>query len=179
MGAEGYCLFDTALGMCSLAWCGDVVVGAALPDDAPDLLRARTARRHPGALEQDPPPSFVAVVEAVKALLADGRIDLADIAIDLDQVEPFDRQVLEITRRIPPGRTRTYGQIAADLGQPRAAQAVGAALGRNPIPIIVPCHRVLAAGGKPGGFSAPGGRMTKLKLLDIENARVGDEPTLF
>ncbi|OJU13963.1 MAG: cysteine methyltransferase [Caulobacterales bacterium 68-7] len=179
MDAEGYCLFDTALGVCSLAWRGEVVVGASLPDEAPELLRTRTARRHPTAVEREPPAAIAAVVEAVKTLLADGAIDLADIAVDLDQVEPFDRQVLEITRRIPPGRTRTYGQIAAELGQPRAAQAVGAALGRNPIPIIVPCHRVLAAGGKSGGFSAPGGRMTKLKLLAIENARVGDEPTLF
>ena len=119
------------------------------------------------------------MVDAVRALLAEGALDLVDVAVDLSGLDPFDRQVLEAARRIPPGRTRTYGQIAAELGQPRAAQAVGAALGRNPVPIIVPCHRVLAAGGKVGGFSAPGGTATKLKLLAIENARVGDEPTLF
>jgi methylated-DNA-[protein]-cysteine S-methyltransferase len=179
MDADGYALFDSAIGVCGLAWRGAVVVSASLPDDDPETLRRRLARRHPGVAESEPPPAIAAVIAEVRALMAEGTRDLAHVAVDLDGLEPFARQVLEITRAIPPGRTRTYGQIAAELGQPRAAQAVGVALGRNPIPIIVPCHRVLAAGGKSGGFSAPGGRMTKLRLLAIENARVGDEPTLF
>jgi methylated-DNA-[protein]-cysteine S-methyltransferase len=179
MDADGYCLFDTAIGVCGLAWRGAVVVSASLPEEDAETLRRRLARRHPGAAETEPPAAIVAVVAEVQALMAEGTRDLAHVAVDLEGLEPFARQVLELTRRIPPGRTRTYGQIAAELGQPQAAQAVGVALGRNPVPIIVPCHRVLAAGGKSGGFSAPGGRMTKLKLLAIENAKTSDEPTLF
>jgi methylated-DNA-[protein]-cysteine S-methyltransferase len=176
---SAYRLFDTAIGPCGLVWSGEVIVGAQLPESDPTLARRRLLRRFPDAVEADPPPGVGRVIEAVRALLTEGALDLADVAVDLSGLDPFDRQVLEAARRIPPGRTRTYGQIAAELGQPRAAQAVGAALGRNPVPIIVPCHRVLAAGGKVGGFSAPGGAATKLKLLAIENARVGDEPTLF
>lgn len=179
MTPSAYCLFDTAIGLCGLVWRGEVIVGAHLPESDPTLARRRLLRRFSDAVETDAPPGVARVVDAVRALLAEGALDLVDVAVDLSGLDPFDRQVLEAARRIPPGRTRTYGQIAAELGQPRAAQAVGAALGRNPVPIIVPCHRVLAAGGKVGGFSAPGGTATKLKLLAIENARVGDEPTLF
>jgi methylated-DNA-[protein]-cysteine S-methyltransferase len=107
------------------------------------------------------------------------RRDFSDVAIDIGSLAEFDRAVLEATRRIPRGETRTYGEIAVSLGAPGAARAVGTALGRNPIPIIVPCHRVLAAGGASGGFSAPGGRLTKLKILEIERARRGPEPGLF
>lgn len=174
-----YCLFDTAIGPCGLVWRGDVIVGAQLPEADAATARRRLLRRFHAAVETEPPPAIAAAIEAVRALLAGGTLDLAGVPVDFAELDPFDRQVLEAARRIPPGRTRTYGQIAAELGQPRAAQAVGAALGRNPIPIIVPCHRVLAAGGKVGGFSAPGGAATKLMLLAIENARVGDEPTLF
>jgi methylated-DNA-[protein]-cysteine S-methyltransferase len=91
----------------------------------------------------------------------------------------FDRSVLEETRRIPCGETRTYGEIASALGSPGAARAVGSALGRNSIPIIIPCHRVLAASGRSGGFSAAGGTSTKLRILEIEGARRGPEPELF
>jgi methylated-DNA-[protein]-cysteine S-methyltransferase len=174
-----YCLFETAIGPCGLVWRGAVIVGAQLPEADLATARRRLLRRFHAAVEAAPPAAVAAAIEAVRALLAEGVRDLADVPVDLAGLEPFDRQVLEAARRIPPGRTRTYGQIAAELGQPRAAQAVGAALGRNPIPIIVPCHRVLAAGGKVGGFSAPGGAATKLKLLAIENAKVSDEPTLF
>jgi methylated-DNA-[protein]-cysteine S-methyltransferase len=87
--------------------------------------------------------------------------------------------VLEATLSIPVGETRTYGEIAKAVGAPGASRAVGRALGANPIPIIVPCHRVLAADGRSGGFSAPGGSSTKLKMLEIEGARRGSEPQLF
>jgi methylated-DNA-[protein]-cysteine S-methyltransferase len=175
----GFCLFETALGVCAIAWRGAAVIEASLPDTDPDTLRRRVQRRLPDAVEGAPSAALAAVVGDVQALLAEGTRDLAHVPVDLTGLEPFALGVLQAARRIPPGRTRTYGQIAAELGEPRAAQAVGAALGRNPIPIIIPCHRVLAAGGKAGGFSAPGGVSTKLKLLAIENAQVGDEPTLF
>ena len=84
---------------------------------------------------------------------------------------PFHRRVYAVARAIAPGTTLTYREVAARLGEPDAARAVGQALARNPIPIIVPCHRVVACGGKPGGFSAPGGIVTKFRLLDLEGVR--------
>jgi methylated-DNA-[protein]-cysteine S-methyltransferase len=97
----------------------------------------------------------------------------------MGRVPAFHRRVYEFARTIAPGRTMTYGEIAAHLGDPTAARAVGQALGANPFAIIVPCHRVLAAGGRAGGFSAPGGVDTKRRLLEIERARIGNEPQLF
>ena len=118
-------------------------------------------------------------IARINALLAGGRDDLVDLALDLDSVAPFNRRVYEIARAIPPGETSTYGQIAKAMGEPGAARAIGKALGDNPWPIIVPCHRVLAADGKSGGFSAPGGVDTKARLLTIERARTSAAPTLF
>ena len=104
------------------------------------------------------------------ALLGGERVDLADVALDMADVAPFHQRVYEQTRAIPAGATSTYGEIAARIGDPGNARAVGEALGRNPFPIIVPCHRVLAASGKLGGFSAFGGAMTKRRMLIIEGA---------
>jgi methylated-DNA-[protein]-cysteine S-methyltransferase len=100
------------------------------------------------------------------------RVDLTFIQLDMDSLPQFHQRVYEIARSIPPGATLTYGEIATRLGDPGSARAVGQALGRNPIPVIVPCHRVMAAGGKTGGFSAPGGAATKLNLLAIEGAQL-------
>jgi methylated-DNA-[protein]-cysteine S-methyltransferase len=113
------------------------------------------------------------------ALLDGGDDDLTDVKLDLAGVEDFDRRVYAVARAIPPGATRTYGDIAAELGDLAAARAVGQALGRNPVPIVVPCHRVLAAGGRLGGFSARGGTATKLRMLDIERVHARGVPTLF
>ena len=113
-----------------------------------------------------------AAIEGIVALLeGEDASDLSEIELDLRAVPAFNAAVYRIARTIPPGETLTYGEIAARLNDPGAARAVGQALGANPIPIIVPCHRVLAAGGRAGGFSAPGGVMTKLKLLEIERRR--------
>ena len=92
---------------------------------------------------------------------------------------PFDRRVYAVARTIACGATRSYGEIAVELGERSLARDVGQALGRNPFPLIVPCHRVLAAGGKLGGFSANGGVTTKLRLLTIERARTSHAPILF
>jgi methylated-DNA-[protein]-cysteine S-methyltransferase len=97
----------------------------------------------------------------------------------MEDVPPFHQRVYAVARTIPPGATLSYGEIAVRLGDRGAARDVGEALGQNPFPIIVPCHRVLAAGGKVGGFSASGGVATKLRLLDIEGAQVGEAPSLF
>ncbi|MFJ7219688.1 methylated-DNA--[protein]-cysteine S-methyltransferase [Amycolatopsis sp. NPDC098790] len=171
----GFTVFATAIGPCGLAWRDDLVVGTSLPGTD---LRARLAKRFPDAVEGPPPPSVRTAVDGIVALLAGAREDLAAVPLDLAGVPEFHRRAYEVARAIPPGKTLTYGEIAHRLGLPGSAQAVGQAMGHNPFPIIVPCHRVLAAGGKDGGFSAHGGVATKRRMLVIEGA-LADEPTLF
>ncbi len=148
---EGYALFDTAIGRCALVWRGGLVVGAAFPEASDERARASLARRFPGAAEAEPPPFAAAAIERIASLLAGGRTDLADIKVDLGG-SAFERNVWQAARRIPCGEVRSYGDIARDIGAPGAAQAVGIALGRNPVPIIIPCHRVLAADGRELGI---------------------------
>lgn len=174
-----FALFDTALGPCGIAWAGDAVRGLHLPGADAERMRAGLRRRHPGSVEMEPPVPVRAAIAAIVALLVDGRTDLRWIPLDMARVPPFHRRVYELARTIPPGRTLTYGEMAQRLGDATAARAVGQALGANPFAVIVPCHRVLAAGGRSGGFSAPGGVDTKRRLLEIEHARIGQEPQLF
>ncbi|HWH18352.1 MAG TPA: methylated-DNA--[protein]-cysteine S-methyltransferase [Allosphingosinicella sp.] len=179
MTAASFALFDTAIGRCAIIWRDQAVIGTALPEASNEKLRAAIARRFAGATEAAPPSSITGAMEAIRRLLLGEPENFSSIAIDLEGVAAFERRVLAAALRIPAGETRTYGDIAEALGAPGAARAVGAALGRNPIPIIIPCHRVLAADGRSGGFSAPGGASTKLRLLEIEGARRGSEPGLF
>ena len=119
-----------------------------------------------------PPPSNAITASTARWMSGGGRVDLAFVPIDMDGLPAFHQRVYDVARSIPPGATLTYGAIATQLGDPGSARAVGQALGRNPIPVIVPCHRVLAADGKTGGFSAPGGTATKLNLLAIEGTQL-------
>lgn len=176
---QGLALFDTAVGRCGIAWSARGVAAVSLPEGDDDATRARLLKRCPGALEGPPPSAIARAVERIVALLEGEPIDFSDTPLDLDGVSPFERRVYDAALRIPPGETRTYGAVARELGEPGAAQAVGRALGANPIPIIVPCHRVLGADGKVGGFSAPGGVSTKARMLTIERARISEQPTLF
>jgi methylated-DNA-[protein]-cysteine S-methyltransferase len=170
-----FVLFETAIGRCALSWRGGLIVGAALPEADATAVRARFG----DAGEADPPAFVSAAIALVRRLLDGEKVDLGGIQVDLEAVGALDRKVLKATRRIPHGEVRTYGEIAQAIGAPEASQAVGAALGRNPIPIIVPCHRILAAGGRSGGFSAPGGVETKFRILAIERARRPGEAGLF
>jgi methylated-DNA-[protein]-cysteine S-methyltransferase len=163
-----YGLFSTAIGWCGLAWNGDDVVGVRLPEGDEDGMRRRLRATYPHGTEADPPAPVRRAVDAMVALLAGGSADLTGVSLDMSALPPFRRQVYERTRRVPPGQTITYGELARSLGAPGAARSVGQALGRNPFPIIVPCHRVVAANGRPGGFSATGGVDTKLRMLAIE-----------
>lgn len=174
-----FCLFDTAIGPCALVWQGDVIVGAQLPEANVEVARRRLLRRFPAADEAPPPDIVENAIADIRALLAGEPRDLSHLAIALDGASPFERRVYEVALSIPPGETLTYGEVARRIGEPGAARAVGVALGRNPVPIIVPCHRVLAAGGRTGGFSADGGVETKLRLLTIERARTDAAPGLF
>ncbi len=178
MSDLGFHLFATAIGDCGVVWSRRGIAGVQLPEKSARGTRGRIVRRFPDARETAPPPEIARAVGDIVALLAGERKDLGAIALDLDGFAAFDCRVYAVARTIPPGGTLSYGEIAEQLGDRQLAREVAEALSRNPVPLIVPCHRVLAAGGKMGGFSAPGGVRTKLRLLSIEGARYG-EPTLF
>ena len=171
----GYCLFGTPLGSCGIAWSEDENAGVSpavrllqLPEATPQLTESRIARTsgagHPGT----PPPRIAEVIEKVCAHLRGEAQDFLDVQLDLDGAAPFARRVYGAARKIPAGQTTTYGDLARAAGRPGAARAVGQALGKNPVALIIPCHRVLAAGGRIGGFSAHGRLATKAKLLAVE-----------
>ncbi|MCU4180901.1 methylated-DNA--[protein]-cysteine S-methyltransferase [Bosea sp. BH3] len=180
MAAQHFHLFETAIGTCALIWEGERFIGAQLPERDEDAARRRLARRFPDAIEEMAPGGFIAeAVAAIRHLLDGDPSDPSNLPITIETVSDFNRRVYEVALAIPPGETLTYGEVAARIGDPGAARAVGVALGQNPWPIIVPCHRVLAAGGRTGGFSADGGVETKLRMLTIEKARTSPEPGLF
>jgi methylated-DNA-[protein]-cysteine S-methyltransferase len=179
MSDLAFTLFGTAIGRCAVAWSPRGLVAVLLPAATESGTRAALRRRCPGAREADPPPEVARAVAAITALLAGEPADLGFVALDLERVGAFERRVYALARAVPPGATVTYGELAARLGDPLLAREVGQAMGANPFPLVVPCHRVLAAGGKPGGFSAPGGVATKLRLLRIEGSPAGGQPTLF
>jgi methylated-DNA-[protein]-cysteine S-methyltransferase len=179
MTSSGFTLFDTDIGRCAIAWREGGIVGVQFPEGSDDKSRARLHRRFPDLLETAPPPEIEAIIGQVRALLAGEHVDLSAAPLDMSTVQPFERRVYAIARMIPPGQAMTYGEIAERLGDKLLARDVGQAMGKNPFPIIMPCHRVLAAGGKLGGFSAPGGTNTKQKLLSIEGYAPGGQPSLF
>ena len=179
MSAPEFTLFDTPVGRCGIAWNAHGIIGVQLPERSESATRARLRRQYPDAREAPPPSHIGQTIPAIAALLGGEARDLSAAALDMSSVPQFHQQVYEVARSIPAGATLSYGQIAAHLGDSSLARDVGEALGKNPFPIIVPCHRVLAAGGKVGGFSAHGGITTKLRLLEIEGAPVGETPTLF
>ena len=172
-------LFETSIGTCAIGWNERGIVGVQLPEGNAQATRAKMLRRFPGSAETAPAPGARVAIDRIVALLDGTPVDLGDIELDDAVVGPFERRVYRIARTIPPGSTLTYGEIAARIEDAGAARAVGQALGSNPFAIIVPCHRVLAAGGRIGGFSAGGGAATKRRILAIERARVGDAPDLF
>lgn len=165
-----YTLFRTAIGACGIAWGARGVVAVQLPEATESATLARLLRAQCGAAARRPAFEMRQTIDDIVALLAGQPRDLRYVRLDLAQVPPFHRSVYAMVREIPPGQTRSYGEVAALCGDRHAARAVGQAMARNPCPIIVPCHRVLAAGGRSGGFSAPGGVGTKLRLLAIEGA---------
>ena len=176
---EGFALFDTAIGLCGVAWNARGLTGVMLPLSEGGDPRARMTRRHPGAEEATPPAAVAEAIAGMQALLRGEKRDLLEVTLDDGQVAPLAAQVYAIARAIPPGQTLTYGDIARRLGDVSLSRAVGQALGANPWPIVVPCHRILAAGGRKGGFSAPGGADTKLRMLEIEGGAWGGTQSLF
>lgn len=178
MTSAGFALFDTPIGACGIAWTPRGLCGVQLPEADRSAALARLARRFP---ELDPaePAEVEPVIAEVRAHFAGKAVDYGQVKLDSTGIHAFERAVYAAARSIPFGETRTYGAVAALVGDPAAAQAVGQALGRNPWPIVVPCHRVTAADGRTGGFSAAGGVTTKLRLLEIEGALAPDRLPLF
>jgi methylated-DNA-[protein]-cysteine S-methyltransferase len=178
MPDHDFALFETAIGCCGIVWSPRGLIGVQLPEVSERATRARVLKRFPAAQDTSPPPEMRAAMDGIMALLRGEPRDLTGVIIDGAGTPEFNSKVYAIARTIPPGMTMTYGEIAERLGDKLLARAVGTALGPNPCPIVMPCHRVLAADGKTGGFSASGGVMTKLRLLTIEGAQPGG-PTLF
>jgi methylated-DNA-[protein]-cysteine S-methyltransferase len=178
MTTYSFSLFDTAIGTCGIVWTARGIAGVQIHNASERATRATLLRRFAGAEEAAPPAQVRRAIDGIVALLRGEHRDLKDVTIDADDLPEFNRKVYDIARTIPPGATLTYGEVAERLGDKLLARDVGQALGQNPIPLIVPCHRVLAAGGKTGGFSAPGGVVSKLRLLTIEGAQPNG-PTLF
>jgi len=179
MSDLGYTLFDTAIGSCGIVWSERGIVAIELPGRDAAATRSRLLRRNPGSRQGTPSAAAQHAIDGIVALLGGERRELRDVTVDLDGVSDFNRRVYDVTRGIRPGATLSYGEIAERLGDRNLARDVAQALSQNTCPIVVPCHRVLAAGGKTGGFSAPGGVQTKLRLLSIEGAQPEEGPMLF
>lgn len=164
-----YCTFATDRGFCAIAWDEGGITRLQLPAPAPDATERQLLRKLPGAKVAVPADDVQAAIDAVKRYFAGAQTDFLHVRVDLARQSDLFRQIYALTRRIGWGQTTTYGALAKELGAgPEAARDVGQAMARNPVPLIIPCHRVLAAGGKIGGFSAPGGAATKLELLELE-----------
>lgn len=180
----GMTLFDTAIGRCGIAWGERGLLGVQLPESDDTTTLARVRRKVAGAQVVNPPADIARACNAMAQLLRGETSDLSFISIDMTNIPDFNRSVYDIARTIAPGETLTYGNIAIRLGDRMLARAIGQALGQNPFPIVIPCHRVLAANGKTGGFSANGGVTTKFRMLAIERTRIAshridDAPMLF
>ena len=177
--AQSFALFATAIGDCAIAWNDAGLTGVWLPEASRAALERRVRRRAPGAVATAPRAELAGLVATITRLLAGEHVGFDSTRLDFEHTDDFDRRVYAVTRAIAAGEVLTYGEVAARVGAGASARAVGQSLGRNPWPIVVPCHRVVAAGSALGGFSAPGGTATKQRLLAIERARRGGAPDLF
>jgi methylated-DNA-[protein]-cysteine S-methyltransferase len=170
---QHYCLFETAIGACGVAWSERGVTRLQLPERSRSATESRLRGREANARAGVPPAAVRAAIRLLERYFAGEAVDLSGVALDLGAVSPFHRKIYDAARALAWGKTATYGELARRAGARDAARAVGQAMGKNPVPIIIPCHRVLAAGGKIGGFSAHGGASTKQHLLTLEGVYLG------
>ncbi len=170
-----YTLFETRNGVCAISWSEDGISGFRLPGESAQETLHAIRRRLPAGVEADAPPEIGLVIDRARRYFSGEAPDFSDLRLDLSaQTEGF-RQIYAATRRVGWGKTTTYGTLARDLGLgPAGAREIGQAMAKNPIPLIIPCHRVLAAGGKLGGFSAPGGTLSKQRMLELEGFAPAD-----
>jgi methylated-DNA-[protein]-cysteine S-methyltransferase len=179
MSGRGYTIFDTSVGRCGVAW-GDLgVLGVQLPEAREIETRRRLFQLFPDARELRPPPEIQSAIDGIAALLRGKAADLSDVRLDMTGIPPYNARVYEFTRSIPRGETMTYGEVASRLRASGASHSVAQAISKNPFMIIVPCHRVLEAGGYADRISANGGSISKRRLLSIEGAGSPSSKTLF
>jgi methylated-DNA-[protein]-cysteine S-methyltransferase len=173
-----YLIFETAYGFCGIAWNDVGITRFQLPARSRDAAERALLRRAPGAKPGTPPPQVAEAVDAVKRYFEGEETDFSGVTLDLGDQDEFFKQIYTAARQVGWGRTTTYGALARKLGAgPEAARDVGQAMARNPVALIIPCHRVLAAGGKVGGFSAPGGAAAKIRMLELEGVHVQPLPS--
>jgi methylated-DNA-[protein]-cysteine S-methyltransferase len=178
---NGHLVFETELGFVAISWSEHGLRHLALPQAERSAAKASAERwRDAGPVvnEADAPPFAAEAIALIRAYAAGETVDFTALPLDLDGIDPFRRAIYAAALRLGHGETATYGELSTRAGFLDKARETGQALGRNPLPLVVPCHRVLAAGNRPGGFSAPGGVATKLRLLDHEQIRLGaHDPT--
>jgi methylated-DNA-[protein]-cysteine S-methyltransferase len=179
MAGCGYTIFDTAVGRCGIAWGDSGIVGVQLPEEREIETRRRMLRQYPDARELAPPPNVEMAIDGIAALLRGEAADLSEVTLDISGINAFNARVYAFTRTIPRGATRSYGEVAASLRASGAVRSVAQAIARNPFVIIVPCHRVLEAGGYADKMSPNGGSISKRRLLSIEGAGSPSSKTLF
>ncbi len=171
---HSYLIFETDAGFCGIAWNAVGITRFQLPTkkaaDTERLLLRRLVAGEPGT----PTPQIAEAVDAVRRYFGGEEVDFTGLTLDLEGQDPFFREIYAAARQLAWGQTTTYGALAKALGAgPEAARKVGQAMAKNPVALIIPCHRVLAAGGKVGGFSAPGGSTSKIRMLELEGVHLG------
>ena len=179
MAGRAYTIFDTGIGRCGIAWGEAGIVGVQLPEAREIETRKRLYHLYPYAREMRPPPNVELAIAGMAALLRGEAGDFSDVTLDMSGIHAFNQRVYQITRGIPRGETRTYGEVAARLGTSGAVLSVAKAIARNPFVIIVPCHRVLEAGGYADQISPHGGTVSRRRLLSIEGVGSPSSKTLF
>jgi methylated-DNA-[protein]-cysteine S-methyltransferase len=172
-GIRGYCLFETGIGVCGVAWSDLGLTQLQLPEADAGATERRLRSKAQGTPAKIIPPRIARLVDDIKTYAAGDKIDFGAAELDLTRTPAAFAGIYAATRQVAWGQTATYGDLARRIGVPGAARVVGQAMGRNPVPIIIPCHRILASGGKSGGFSAHGGVATKARLLELEGVRIG------
>jgi methylated-DNA-[protein]-cysteine S-methyltransferase len=179
MLGRAYSLFDTAIGRCAIAWSHQGIVGVQLPEAREIDTRRRLFHLYPEARETRPPPNAEAAIEGIVALLHGETRDFADITLDMSGIHVFDQRVYQVAQQIPRGQTLTYDELARKMGTPSSVRPVMHAIARNPFVVIVPCHRVLEAGGYADKMSAHAGLISKRRLLSIEGTGSAASKTLL
>ncbi len=179
MAGRGYTIFDTMIGRCGIAWGDSGAIGVQLPEAREIETRRRLFRLYPEARELRPPLNVEIAIEGIVALLRGEAADLSEVMLDMTVIPAFDARVYAFTRTIPRGETRSYGEVASTLRASGAVHSVAQAISRNPFTIVVPCHRVLEAGGYADRISPHGGTISKRRLLSIEGANMTFSKTLF
>jgi methylated-DNA-[protein]-cysteine S-methyltransferase len=171
--AHHYLIFETAGGFCGIAWNNVGITRFQLPTRSAEAAERTLLRRVPDAERGAPTPEVIEAVAAVKRYFEGEETDFSGFKLDLGEQDPFFKRIYAAARRVGWGHTTTYGSLAKELGAgPEAARDVGQAMAKNPVALIIPCHRVLAAGGKVGGFSASGGSAAKIRMLELEGVHV-------